>query len=583
MLTEVILENFKCFGRHAIPFRANTIIVGRNNAGKSTIIEAMRLVALVLNRLPGLHAQEVPKWLDIAKINTGFSPSLEHQSFDFGNLFHRYADPPAKVTARFDSGIEVVIYVGGTDRVHAVLREAKHRRVLSKAKAQAIGIPKVGILPPIGPLSSSERILNPDYVSKLLFSDLASIHFRNQLNLLYDSWFLDFKRISEETWHGLKVQELRGQGKNPGANLELMVRNEDFVGEVAWMGHGLQMWLQTMWFLARCRDFDTVILDEPDVYMHADLQRKLIRFLRSRYPQVVVATHSVEIISEVEPENILVVDRERQQAQFTTDVPAVQSIVDQIGGIQNLQLARLWGSHKCLFVEGKDISLLKHFQNKLHPNSPDPVSAIPSLSVGGWSGWPYVVGSSMLLSGQVGRNIKSYCIFDSDFHTSQSISSRQQEAKSKRINLHIWNRKELENYLLIPSVIQRIISKRMKLTHAPPAKEAVADRIFSIAGEFEADVMDALSHEAYIENKKDGIGSANKCARLRMYPAWNSPEGRTKLACGKDVLSKISEWAQLNFKVSISATSVLNEMRLSEIPSEVVEVLTAIEEGNDFK
>ncbi len=47
-----------------------------------------------------------------------------------------------------------------------------------------------------------------------------------------------------------------------------------------------------MWFVARTRGYATVILDEPDVYMHADLQRKLIRLLRNRYPQIVIAaTH----------------------------------------------------------------------------------------------------------------------------------------------------------------------------------------------------------------------------------------------------------------------------------------------------
>jgi predicted ATPase len=101
------------------------------------------------------------------------------------------------------------------------------------------------------------------------------------------------------------------------------------------------MWLQTMWFLARCQKFETVILDEPDVYMHADLQRRLIRSLRGRYAQVILATHSVEIMSEANPEDILVVDREKRQAQFTTDVPEMQRVVDQIGGVHNLQLARL--------------------------------------------------------------------------------------------------------------------------------------------------------------------------------------------------------------------------------------------------
>ncbi len=283
-------------------------------------------------------------------------------------------------------------------------------------------------------------------------STLASAHFRNQLNLIYGDAFEDFREISEKTWPGLAIKELKGQGGKQGGDLELLVRNEDFVAEVSWMGHGLQMWLQTMWFLARCKQFETVILDEPDVYMHADLQRRLIRFLKARHSQVIVATHSIEIMSEVEPENILVVDRDKRDAQFTTDIPEVQQVVDQIGGVENLQLSRLWGSRRCLFVEGDDLVFLKQFQNVLFPDSADPIDAIPHLSVGGWGGWSYAVGSSMLLSTSIGQNIRSYCIFDRDFHTPAQIAMRKNEAQKKGLSLHIWSKKEIENYLLVPEL-----------------------------------------------------------------------------------------------------------------------------------
>lgn len=479
MLVELTLQNFNCFRQHTIPLRPTTIIVGRNNAGKSTIIEALRLVSLVVDRFRHLTVREVPRWLDIPKVNMGVSPSLDNQDFDFRNVFHRYGEPPAKITGRFEAGATVTIYLGGPDRVHAVVKDAHRSVVISKAQARKVNLPKVGILPQIGPLPSSETVLVPEYVRKSLSSNLASVHFRNQINLLLSEAYAEFKEISEQTWQGLAIQELRGQGGRHDKELELMVRNDDFVAEVAWMGHGLQMWLQTMWFLARCVDFETVILDEPDVYMHADLQRKLIRFLKRRHPQVIVATHSIEIMAEVEPESILVVDREKRQAQFTTDIPEVQRVVDQIGGIQNLQLARLWGSHRCLFVEGKDISLLKHFQNKVFPDS-DPIDAIPSMPVGGWSGWSYAIGSSMLLSSAIGQSIRSYCVFDSDFHTPGQIANRKAEALKKGLDLHIWERKELENYLLTPTVIRRVIVKRLRGEEKAPTIEELTRSSLSL-------------------------------------------------------------------------------------------------------
>ena len=84
------------------------------------------------------------------------------------------------------------------------------------------------------------------------------------------------------------------------------------------MGHGLQMWLQTMWFLVQAKGSQTVILDEPDVYMHPDLQRKLVKTVQRSGQQLLLTTHSVEIMSEVAPENILVIDGARRSSAFAT-------------------------------------------------------------------------------------------------------------------------------------------------------------------------------------------------------------------------------------------------------------------------
>jgi energy-coupling factor transporter ATP-binding protein EcfA2 len=413
-------------------------------------------------------------------------------------------------------------------------------------------------------------------------STLASRHFRNQLNLLYDEAFPRFKDISESTWPGLAIQELRGQGRRQGTELELMVRDEDFVAEVAWMGHGLQMWLQTMWFLARCGDFDTVILDEPDVYMHADLQRRLIRFLKDRHPQVIIATHSIEIMSEVDPENILMVDREKRQAEFTTDIPQVQQVVDQIGGIQNLNLTRLWDSRRCLFIEGKDVALLKQFQNTLFRTSAHPIDAIPNLSVGGWGGWHYAVGSSMLLRTAIGQEIKPYCIFDSDFHTPNQIAARNEEAAQKAVILHIWTKKELENYVLVPEAILRTLSAKARDTVPRLSAELIAQKLFEFAGELEDEVMDAFAAEYFTDNRSGGMTQANRSARERMAADWNTTDGRLSLVSGKRLLARLSEWTQENYGVTISAVRVARAMRRTEIPDEIVRVITAIEDNESF-
>ena len=69
----------------------------------------------------------------------------------------------------------------------------------------------------------------------------------------------------------------------------------------------------------------------------------------------------------------------------------MQRVLDHIGSAQNLQLAKLWHARRSLLVEGKDFRLLTDVFDVLFPDDPDGLSATPSMSIGGWTGWPYAI------------------------------------------------------------------------------------------------------------------------------------------------------------------------------------------------
>jgi energy-coupling factor transporter ATP-binding protein EcfA2 len=243
------------------------------------------------------------------------------------------------------------------------------------------------------------------------------------------------------------------------------------------------MWLQAIWFLTYTTPNDVVILDEPDVYMHADLQRRLIRLVRGRYNQIIIATHSTEILAEVEPDQVLVVDRRKKKSTFTTTRPAVQHVIHRIGSAHNIHLARLWSSRKFLMVEGKDIGLLKRIQRTLFPESTSPFDAIPNTAIGGWSGWKYVIGSKLFMKNAGGDEIITYCILDSDYYTREQIDARLAEAHEHNIELHIWSGKEIENYLIVPTAIERIMLSHLKKSSDGLLIDEINERISQITAE----------------------------------------------------------------------------------------------------
>ncbi|CAN5921892.1 hypothetical protein BH11PSE3_BH11PSE3_03600 [soil metagenome] len=349
------------------------------------------------------------------------------------------------------------------------------------------------------------------------------------------------------------------------------------------MGHGLQIWLQTIWFLARSVSSETVILDEPDVYLHADLQRKIMRLIRHRHRQVIVATHSIEILAEVSADDVLIVDKGQKSSRFATSVPAVQTVINNLGGVHNLQLARLWMARKCILVEGDDISFLKTFQDKLMPESGQPLDSIPNIPIGGWGNWKLAVGSSMLLKNAGDQSIRAYCILDRDYHTQDEVDEVQAEAHRFGLQLHVWSRKELENYLIVPRTIQRLIAGKIAKDVPPPTVPEVISAIEQQCENRRNEVFDAMGQEFLARNRGAGLPAANTLARTRLDQSWTTFSGKIAIVSGKQLLSDLSKWSKQHFNVSFGRMSVAEAMYVEEIDGEIRKVLTAIERVEELE
>lgn len=581
MLLSLRLRNYRGFADHQLEFREKTIIVGRNNAGKSTIVEALRLISLVTSRFPNLNFRDVPKWAGLPKLYRGVSPDISREGFNFDSVFHRYGEPPATVSATFSNLVRIDIHIGGPEALHAVVFDAAGKPIGDKARARQVEMQRVAILPQVRPLVIEEEVLNDEYVRRTQDSPLSSSHFRNQLRLNPGEYRV-FRGMVEMTWPGVRIREFETV---PGprvrnvptvrSTISLLVQNDDFVAEAGSMGHGLQMWLQTMWFLARTSEDATVVLDEPDVYMHPDLQRRLLRIVSKRHKQTVIATHSTEIVSDVGPESILVVDRALGSSRFASSVPEVQRVIDSLGAVQNLSLARLWSARRFLIVEGHDLELMAPLHQLLFPDSTAPLQTIPHGAVGGWGGWERAVGAAQAMRQAFGTSLSVYCIFDSDYYPSEAIDTRYVRAKTEKLELHVWGRKEIENYLLVPEAISRLISERSgNVAVGPGDVVAELERVFH---DLRTEVTSAMVDVLHASDKSAGPGAAFKRASGICDSAYATASGRMAIVSGKEVLSRMSAWSQRIAGVSFSPVAIARELRPNEVPSELQNVLTAIE------
>ncbi len=586
-IKELYLENFKGFEKYRIKFKKETVMVGKNNAGKSSIIEALRLVALVTKRFKTNAYVTTPGWLkEIYKISLGakvkgIEPNIKGLIKNYETIFFYYQDEkqPAYIKARLDDNFTVEIYIGKDEKIYAIIHDKKGNNINNKSMAINLPIDNINILPQIGQLASTEFILNEEYVKRVEMLPVTSLHFRNQLRNNIEM-FPQFKKYMEEYLEDFEIDELIGHKGIPDLDkLGLIVKCEKFPAEIGIMGHGFQMWAQIIWFLVKSQNSDTIILDEPDVYLHADLQRKLYKLISNLGKQLIITTHSAEIISAVKSTNILIVNKKLNSSEFISDISEIKHILISLGSTHNMEITKLASSNKCLFIEGNDNEILNLFYKKLFPTDLYDLRDIPQMPTGGWGGWQRVVGVAQFLKEHYTNCITSYCLFDSDFHQDAEISKRLDSAREEKVQLYIWNQKEIENYLIVPNVFYKLcIKKNIQIT-----KEQVEKKIEAIIDKSK-DTLEIKYTQSICEattGVKD-IGKAMEKAKEYVNKHWNSLENKIALSSGKKILSEIKNWLQKDYKICMQNQELFDYIEIEDIDKEIMTVLTCIKENQPF-
>ena len=562
-------------------FRPHTVVVGRNNAGKSTVVEALRMVALVANRAKTSSYFQPRRGSGLPLNKFVMRPSLATFDINFDNVFFNLGEAPALIEARFESNESVEIFIPDDGHIYGAIKDGDGNQIRGAAEARRLSFPQIHILPQIGPVAQEENILSEEWIRRSVGSARSSQHFCNQLNL-FEKSFPDFRPLVESSWPGLSIMELTGEGGPPKGHLGLLVKDGSFVSELAWMGHGVQMWMQTLWFLAQAPPNATVILDEPDVYLHPDLQRRLVRMVKHNHLQSIIATHSVEIMGEAQPNEILVIERLKGESRYADSQPVLQRLVDHIGSSQNVKLARLWQDKRLLLVEGSDPDILQVFDDLLFPENEAPLTTLPTFPIGGWGGWEGVVSNSPVsVQNYLGKQIITYCLLDSDYHTPDQIAARYAAALAVGVQLHIWNVKEIENFLLVPRAIQRLILSRLD-TQTSLSCEQISERIDEIAEELKPDVVRSYGSEFMVDNRYGGFNKASLAAEQHVSSKWADRETKWALLPGKEVIRKLSRWTKEQYGVQLGPLAIARAFEVDDIPPEIREIIELIKDRKPF-
>lgn len=571
MLTNADFHRFRGFERLTADLAPHAYVVGPNSAGKSTVLEAIALAERCLQRARRQRPQFDARHRGESWKAYGL-PSLDDDPegddpirFDFGTA-------EARVTVRWATGASLNMVWPEQDDDHEpgffYLQGPGGVRVRQPDIGSLFST--TAVLPVVTPLERIEELKDATYVRRNSWTRLASRHFRNHALLMQRAGELEDFKAFADIW--LPEIQLLDVVFDAGANRLGIFYAEPgsrIPKELAWAGDGVQIWVQLLWHLYRARGAQTIVLDEPEVYLHPDLQRRLVRLLDSTSAQIILASHSADVVAEAPADGILWVDRRQGQARRAKSQAALTALSASLGSSYNLHLARTSRTRLVIATDCQDLRVLRALARQvgaLRVADELRVSIIQMQDIARWAGTDRI---GRLLREALPPTLPVVVLLQGGQRTEAGDELLRRQLAAPENTVVIWRRAELENYLLNPDTIARVCGGDA---------DAIMDHMRRAISRLETPTRRAFAANSVRSADREDTRAALGDAELEFDRLWMDEANRLILIRGTEVLATLNEWAEREGYKLIAPHQLAKKLPPHSIPGEVFDVLLAIDD-----
>lgn len=480
MITKLTLRNFKSVGRQIYDFTQFDLLVGRNNGGKSTVLQALAIWQFCVDEfgrstrtgtkgiqvvLPNFTALPVPEFNLLWKDRTD-----RHWPLIDGKKKQEYILISIGVEWRRETGevdsFCVEIRYHSPQTIYAIPADG-----WAKFRACEQGdLPKIAYVPPFSGLEPTEKWLDISPIRQQVGKAQPGSVLRNLLLWVCppaqrekdgsfpksDAQTSDWKELAEiiERWFSVKIREPKyDKGKDVYITVEYRQNGKDY--DIISGGSGFHQTLTLLAFLYGYQP-TTILLDEPDAHLHVNLQREILDFFKrkslERGTQFLIATHAEEFVRGVDASQIVSL-----LSQVPTRVKSAPEVLQAMAVVSNEEIARLMTSPYILYVEGEsDERVLRAWAEQCGAQSAMDSVCFKAMDGGSKPDMKKRAEEHFAALKQIIPSVSKLMLFDYDsddkaFHPDKSNPG-----------LAEWRRKNIENYLLVPSAWKRAALSRIK-------------------------------------------------------------------------------------------------------------------------
>lgn len=500
LITKVRLRRFKQLTNTELELREGvTIIAGGNNAGKSTLLQALAVwefckIAIIAQRGPeGLLSE--------GRSNQGFGigddafspinlPSLKHLwtniktqkmegdpdgytlgiacewedsgvtrklGFSLALANDRLFIKVTESDLNADDELPVIAYLppfAGITSKEERIRGALRRRRIGEGLAGAV---LRNLLLDMKEANASERVVLRGDRTKIRDQDLIRLRQTDPWELLQQTLREVFAAelvvsdFNEEYHTYIEAQVVKGT-----VDGYLLTRHQGYnARDLMVEGSGFLQWL-SVYTLATSPAANVLLFDEPDAHLHPSLQTQLVARLTALAgtfeKQVLLATHSTEIIKEAPAETLLEVRSGGTFKYLGEDEQKVGLLV----GIGSAYAPRIDGARstkRIFFYEGStDLAVLKAITTTMGYTWPRRITEWQTSA-------PHKERKALWrqLKGELGEDLAVLSLRDRDDEAKNSVGDelldKSDNSPTEGFVARKWKRRYIEAYLIWPAAI----------------------------------------------------------------------------------------------------------------------------------
>ncbi len=575
-IRSIRFRNFKALVDFIIPIQHINILVGPNNSGKSTVLSAFRALAAGLRRARA-KPPEVVQGPGKREVR-GYNLSPDSLPLSLENVHTEYQETDSSIEFHLSNGNRLILFFP-RDGGCCLIPHSDTKAITSTATFRTAFPIQITAVPILGPIEHEEILIQRETVGRNLLSHRASGNFRNFWHH-YPEKFLEFSSLVKSTWPGMEIEKVALD--MVASKLTMFYRENRITRELFWAGYGFQAWCQLLTHFVHAQGHSLLMVDEAEIYLHPEIQRQLVTIIRQLGPDVVLATHSTEIMAEADPAEIVIVDKTTKKAVRVQDADGVQQALDTIGSVHNLSLSELARNRRILFVEGaEDLKIIRGFAARAGYPEIASCRGVSALESDGFAAWKRIRDFAWGVKKAVASPPKIAAIFDRDYFPQEAVDAIEAELKTAVAFSHIHKRKEIENYLLNPEVIDRTIAllvaeKAKRSGEKVPSKIApAANLLLALSDDMKATTQAQIGAKRWEHQRSSGKDQATVLAvvNAEFDKEWANLKFRLRVLSGKELFKRLTARVHTDLGVTLTPARILLQFKKSEIPKGIAVLL----------